>query len=254
MVPFNNATESHEHSLETLEILRGYDTFLDSLEKVADFGCGAGLDTKWWATLETRDDPPEPRNYTVYAVDVNPKKITQDVIKLPNVKFCEEDFDTPMDPIVPVPVDFIWCHNVFQYVTNPMSTLANWNSRMNVNGMMILIFPQASRYEYNRYQNTSYNWCYYNHNIVSLMYMLAVNGFDCKDAYFKKEENNPWLYAAVYKSDIPPMNPKNTSWYELAEKNLLNESVEDCLTQYGYVKQEEVVTRWLDKDFYFAKE
>ena len=84
--------------------------------------------------------------------------------------------------------------------------------------------------------------------------MLAVNGFDCRDAYFKKEENNPWLYAAVYKSDIEPTNPKETSWYTLAEKNLLNESVVACLNKYGYVRQEEIVVNWLDKDFSFPKE
>lgn len=254
MAQFSNVSESHDHSLETLKILYGYDSFLDSLEVIADFGCGVGLDSQWWATLETRDDPPEPRNYTVYSVDKNVSKFDPEVKKLPNIKLLEDDFDIPGDTIIPVAADLVWCHDAFQYVVNPIQTLATWNARMNVNGMLILIFPQASRYEYNRYQNASYNWCYYNHNIVSLMYMLAVNGFDCRDAYFKKEENNPWLYAAVYKSDIPPMNPKTTSWYDLAEKKLLNESVEDSLNRFGYVKQEILVTNWLDKDFNFPKE
>jgi hypothetical protein len=84
--------------------------------------------------------------------------------------------------------------------------------------------------------------------------MLAVNGFDCNDAFFLKKENDPWLYAAVYKSDIPPMNPESTSWYHLAEMNLLNPSVVDSLNRNGYVKQEEIISRWLDKDFYFTKE
>jgi len=84
--------------------------------------------------------------------------------------------------------------------------------------------------------------------------MLAVNGFDCNDAYFLKEENDPWLHVAVYKSDVAPMDPKTTTWYQLAEKNLLNDSVVACLNKYGYVRQEELVTSWLDKDFYFPKE
>ena len=52
MVPFKNAYESHEHSRKTLDLLYGYDSFLDSIESVADFGCGSGLDTHWWATLK----------------------------------------------------------------------------------------------------------------------------------------------------------------------------------------------------------
>jgi hypothetical protein len=50
------------------------------------------------------------------------------------------------------------------------------------------------------------------------------------------------------------MNPKTTSWYDLADKNLLNDSVVDCLNRYGYVRQEEIVVNWLDKDFSFPKE
>jgi hypothetical protein len=135
-----------------------------------------------------------------------------------------------------------------------MESLGLWNEQMNVNGMLMLIFPQSTYYAYNRYQARSHSGCYYNHNIINLMYMLAVNGFDCRDAYFLKEENDPWLYAAVYKSDIAPMDPKTTSWYDLADLNLLSDSVVDCLTRFGHVRQEEIVTAWLDKDFHYPKE
>jgi len=253
MVPFKTYFESHEHSLQTLNLLYSYDSFLDSLEFVADFGCGHGLDTKWWATLETRDDPPEPRNYKTYAVDINTGSLDKEVKDLDNVFVINEDFDSNDCP-VPRPIDLIWCHNSFQYVTNPVSTLKTWNQQLVENGMMILIFPQNTHYAYNRLVNNSYNGCYYNHNIVNLMYMLAVNGFDCKDAYFLKEENSPWLHAAVYKSNIAPMDPKRTSWYDLADLNLVSDSVKQSLNKFGYVKQEEILTTWLDKDFHFAKE
>jgi hypothetical protein len=84
--------------------------------------------------------------------------------------------------------------------------------------------------------------------------MLAVNGFDCRDAYFLKEENSPWISAAVYKTEIEPMDPKTTSWYDLADLNLLNDSVVNSLNKYGYVKQDEIITNWLDKDFHTSKE
>lgn len=253
MVQFKNAQESHNHSLRTLEILYTYDSFLDSLERIADFGCGKGLDSQWWATLKTRDDPPESREYKVYAVDKNLSVFDKDIKQLSNLFTFEDDFDAK-SPILPVPVDFIWCHDSFQYVTDPLNTLKLWNEQLNVNGMLTLIFPQSVHYAYNRLHTHSYNGCYYNHNIVNLIYMLAVNGFDCRDAYFLKEQNDPWLHAAVYKSDIPPLDPKNTNWYNLAELNLLNDSVVECLNKYGYVKQEEIIMSWLDKDFYFPKE
>lgn len=251
MGSFKNAMSSHEHSLETLNILREYDSFLDSLEYVADFGCGSGLDAAWWATLETRDDPPEPRNYVTYAADRDVSRMIPPPMS--NLHVLTADIDG-VDHAVPRAVDFIWSHDTFQYVTEPLTTLRSWNQQMNVNGMLVLVFPQAVHYAYNRLQTNSHHGCYYNHNIVNLMYMLAVNGFDCRDAYFKKEENDPWLYAAVYKSDIAPMNPKTTTWYDLADKNLLSDSVVDCLNRYGYVKQDELIVNWLDKDFSFPKE
>ena len=253
MTQFKNAQESHEHSRKILDILYGYDSFLDSLETVADFGCGAGLDLQWWATLMTRDDPPEPRNYTCYAVDKNVKRILPEVQDLANVRVIEADIDS-VDPPVPVKIDFIWCHDTFQYITDPLQTLKTWNKQLNVNGMLLLSFPQSIYYEYNRLKNTSWSGCFYNHNIVTLMYMLAVNGFDCRDAYFYKNTEDPWLYAAVYKTDIAPMDPKTTTWYDLADKNLLNDNVLECLHRYGHVRQDEILTTWLTKDFHVPTE
>lgn len=253
MVPFKNSNESHMHSRQILDLLYTYDSFLDSLEYIADFGCGHGLDVKWWATLETRDDPPEPRNYKVYGVDKDLKKVSSEIAQLPNVHLLERNLDNS-DFILPRAVDLVWCHDMFQYITNPIYTLREWNKCLNVDGMLILAFPQTSYYSYNRLQVNSYNGCYINYNLSSLIYMLAVNGFDCRDAYFLKEENSPWLYAAVYKSSIDPMDPATTTLYDLAEQNLLNESIVNSLDKFGYVKQDQIVTAWLDKDFHIAKE
>ena len=40
---FRNAYESHEHSLQVLDLIYGYDSFLDSLSRVADFGSAIQL-------------------------------------------------------------------------------------------------------------------------------------------------------------------------------------------------------------------
>jgi len=244
------AKESHEHSLTILETLYGYDSFLDSLEVVADMGCGAGLDLDWFATLETRDEPPEPRNYICYGVDRDVRSFNADTAQLPNVQIVEADMESFL---LPRKLDLVWCHDSFQYVLNPLATLRHWNSMMNQDGMLIIALKQTVSTEYNRLVNRGINFSYYNHNLVNLIYMLAVNGFDCNDAYALKDPNDPWLHVAVYKSDIEPMDPATTNWYHLAEQGLLHPTVESSLNRYGYVKQEDILYPWLDKDWHQIK-
>jgi hypothetical protein len=79
--------------------------------------------------------------------------------------------------------------------------------------------------------------------------MLAVSGFDCNDAYFYRAENSPWLYAAVYATDNEPMEHQ-VSWYELAEKRLIDDYMVKSLNKYGYLRLEDMVVKWLDKSLY----
>ena len=252
MITFKNEYESHEHSLLTLNELYNYDSFLDSLKNIADFGCGTGRDVQWWANLMTRDDPPVPRRYKVHACDhaVN-KLLDAEVRDYANVHPAEIDIDSGEDPPLSVEVDFIWSHNTFQYITNPIKTLAGWNRQLVEDGMLMMVFPQATYYQYTRPVVHSPSGCYYNHNLIHLMYMLAVNGFDCNDGFFKKEPDDPWIHVAVYKSSHEPMDPKKTTWFDLADKGLINTTVVDCLNRFSYVRQEEILTLWIDKDFRF---
>ena len=251
MSQFKNAEASHAHSLRTLEMLYEYDDFMDSLRVVADFGCGSGLDLAWWATRESRDDPPEPHNYICYAVDHNVNQLEQQVLDLPNVWALPGNFE---ERVVPREVDLLWCHDAFQYALNPLQTLKVWNQSMNQDGMLLITVPQFQTYQYNRAVTRSVSGCYYHYNACNLMYMLAVNGFDCRDCYILKDANDPWLSMAVYKSDVEPMNPATTSWHDLAQTGLLNPSVLESLNKYGHVRQEELIFKWFDKDFYFVKD
>ena len=246
-----NGDKSYEHSQQVLELVYQYDSFLDSVTYVADMGCGNGTDAEWWATLTTRENPPEPRNYITYAVDKDVSKISDDIKKLPNLKVYEGDFEKT---ILPRPVDIIWCHNAFQYALDPIKTLSLWNSFMHENGMLLISMPYTSGFEYNRYFNHSYSNVYYNHSMIGMMYMLALNGFDCRDAYFYKNKNNPWMNFAVYKTKIAPMDPATTTWFDLADKNLVNDSVKESLNRRGYVNQDDVLVTWLDKDYHYLKD
>mgnify|MGYP003344572347 CR=1 FL=1 len=150
-----------------------------------------------------------------------------------------------------VKADLIWSHDSFRYAINPLTTLKNWNNQINENGMLVLIVPQTVNLVYNKLTVRSFPGCYYNYTITNLMYMLAVNGFDCRDAYFYKNAQSNWLYIAVYKS-LEPMNPKTTSLHDLAGKGLLHDSILNSLNKYGYINHDDIVYPWLDKDFYRA--
>jgi hypothetical protein len=249
MSNFTTAQASHEHSLTILNLLYQYDSFMDGIKVVADMGCGQGLDINWWANVWTRDDPPEPRNYLCYAVDKNIKILDTLVAELPNVVPIEGDFT---QRVVPRQVDLMWAHDSFQYSVAPLETLKVWNETMNINGMLVLCVPQHQSYEYNRLQTRSYNGVFYHYNVCNLMYMLAVSGFDCRDCYVWMDPNNKWMYFAVYKS-MDALDPKKTSWFDLADLNLVNDSVKLSLNNFGYVRQEDLLFTWLDRDWRFAR-
>jgi SAM-dependent methyltransferase len=247
MAQFRNAYYSHEHSLEVLNLLYGYDSFLDSLSSIADMGCGAGLDAAWWASLMTRDDPPEPRNYTVYAVDRDLSAIDPDTLKNnPNIIPLERDFE---ERAISRQVDLIWAHDTFHLAQDPWRCLTSWRNTLNQNGMLILSIPQGTYVRDNFLVVEQHAHEFYNYNILNLIYMLAITGFDCRDAYFYRKRNTPWLYAAVYASPHEPLS-KTASWYDLADKNLINDSLIGSVNKCGHARLEDLVVTWLDKDYY----
>jgi SAM-dependent methyltransferase len=211
-------------------------------------GCGIGNEIYWWATLETRDDPPKPYNYNCFAVDIDSSKLAQ-IPNLPNLHKVNRDFND--SAIIPVSVDLMWSHDSLQYSHKPIETLRNWNELMTENGMLVLSVPQSNGVEYNRYYSRTYDHCYYNHTPTSLIYMLAVNGFDCRDAYLLKRFQDPWTHLAVYKSNIKPMDPAATSWNDLIELNLLHPTIVNSINRHGHLRQEEIVMPWLDRENYF---
>ena len=250
MAQFKNAYASHEHSLEVLNMLYTYDSFLDSLTVIADMGCGLGLDSQWWATLMTRDEPSEPRNYIVYAVDQDVTQIDPDIEALENVYPMQGNFE---DPILPRKADLVWAHDSFQFAQNPLKCLRNWRDSMNINGMLVMAVPQTTYMDHNRLIVSNHHNQYYSYNLLNLMYMLAMSGFDCRDAYFYRKPNTPWLYAGVYATEVDTL-PAQATWYDLADRNLINASVVASLNRYGYARLEDVVVAWFDKDWYTIRD
>jgi len=242
---FRNAEESHAHSLHTLNALYEYDDFMSSIGTMVDLGCGQGLDTEWWATRTTREDVPQPLNIDCIGVDLAPQLSVAK--KYPNITYQSVDFETEVIPKKKKKFDVLWCHDAFQYALDPIETLSRWWHIASESGMLVIIVPQTTNFQARQQVFSQDTGVYYHHTLVSLIHMLAVAGWDCKSGFFKKNLNDSWLHAVVYKSSHEPMNPRTTTWYELAERKLLPDSADACINRHGELRQQELLLPWLDK-------
>lgn len=241
---FVTPEESHQHSLQTLNKLYAYDDFMESITTMADMGCGNGLDIEWWATRTTRDERAEPLNIKCYGID----QFDQFPMahKYRNTQYHRQDFEEPIG-VHKTTFDVVWSHDSFQYVINPFQTLRNWKAAMNPDAMLVLIVPQTTNIEFNVQAFDQRDFHYYNWTMVSLIHMLAVTGFDCREGYFLKQPGDPWLHAIVYNSSQDPRDPRKTTWYELAESNLLPVTAVESINKHGHVRQRDLTLPWIDK-------
>lgn len=237
---FSSEHESHQHSLETLDLLYGYPDFMESVDSVCDVGCGKeGLDLEWWATREVDDDDVIiPLNINCTGIDIHDHIL----VVHDNIRYIKHNFETKLDE----QFDVLYCHDSFQYAFNPLLTLSNWYDMLTDGGMLVLQVPSTTNLEYNKLAFSQPNFHYYNHTLDGLIHMLAVNGFDCNSGFFQQQFNDKWIKAIVYKSDIRPMNPKTTTWYDLADKKLIPDTGVESINKYGYMKREDLVLPWLD--------
>jgi SAM-dependent methyltransferase len=244
---FTSDEDSHRHSLQTLNLIANYDDFMDSIDAVLDLGCGIGNDTAWWAnkTYINENNVVQYYDYRCTGVDLDISRAIH-AHNRHNLNFVKADIETYTHNEL---VDLIWSHDSFRYVTNPLQTLKHWNTMLNENGMLALVVPQTINITYNKPVVRTLPGNYFHYTITNLMYMLAVNGFDCKDGHFVKYPNDPWLHCVVYKSEHKPLNPKTTSWYNLSELGLLPKTADDIIFAYGMLKQEGLQTHWLDGQF-----
>ena len=239
--------DSHTHSLDTLNLLAEYDDFMESIGTVADMGCGQGYDLDWWANRNTNEDAPQPLNIQCTGIDI--KNTFDKKYKSPNINIVEADIeDSKLDHNQ---FDVIYAHNILQYCINPLQTIGHWWDLARDNGMLSIAVPESTLIERNKVVADQYSHDYYHWSLVSLMHMLAVNGWDCNDGFFKKERNDPWIHAVVYKKpSFKKLVYRTATWFDLAEQNLLNESAVESLNQFGMVRQQDLKLTWLNKRVY----
>ena len=240
---FVHPGDSHRHSLEVLNQLYEYDDFMASIKSVLDLGCGTGDDLEWWATRTTRDASPQPLNIRCTGVDLAPQlPITK---RYNNIFYQSVDFESDIIP-TPLGFDVLWCHDSFQYAQSPVATLSKWWHLTSAGGMLCISVPQTIQFTRRQFDYHLPAGCYYHHTMISLMYMLATAGWDCRAGFFKQTLTEPWIHAVVYKSLKEPMDPKTTSWHHLSELNLLPESADRSIHAHDHLRQQDLVIPWID--------
>jgi SAM-dependent methyltransferase len=244
MTKFEKTTDSHVHSLQTLNQLYEYDDFMYSIKTVVDLGCGSGDDIKWWATRTTRDEYPQPLGIQCTGVDLANNTALDKAH--PNLKYQQCDFEGQIEHPTGG-FDILWCHDSFQYAVTPIQTLSRWWDIASRGGMLYLCVPITQRIHRRQLDYFLPSGNFYHYSLVNLIYMLATSGWDCRSGFFKQNVNDNWIHAVVYKSDTKPLDPKTTSWYKLSELNLLPASSDASIHAHGYLRQQDLLIPWLDK-------
>lgn len=236
--------DSHKHSLQILNQLYEYDDFMSSIRSMVDLGCGSGEDLIWWATRTTRDDSSQPLNIRCTGIDIKSNPALSESSYL-NVVYHQGSFE---DSFIAHPggFDVLWCHDAFQFAIDPIKTLSHWWHMTSDGGMLALTVPVTQQVYLRKISYHLSSGCYYHHTLVSLIYMLATTGWDCRSGFFQQLPQDPWIRVVVYKSAQEPRNPKTTTWYDLCDAKLLPESADRSIQAHGYLRQQDLVVPWLD--------
>ena len=230
---------------EFLDLLEAHGTFMESIDTLADMGCGFGEDLEWWATRALLDDDDNeiPLNIKCTGVDLHSDKSKHVAQQYDNIVFEQRDFEKETNSTKRY--DVIWCNNSFQYALNPFETLKTWREMMTDGGMIAMIVPATTYVEDNRTVITLGANTMYHFTTVSLIHLFAMAGFEV--AFMQQKLADPWIKLVAYKTKYEPMDPKTTSMYDLMGKHLLPHAAEECIHNYGYLRQDQLTLPWLDK-------
>ena len=212
---FSTLKESHKHSLETLNILDGFIDFKCSINDLLDIGCGKCYDLSWWANIGDGDlENSQPLNIKCVGLDII--KPSNDESLHENIYFVEHDFNsTDRLPFSNRKFDVVWCHDVLQYAHNPLKLLGAINHQMATNSMLYICVPSTVNVLHGKFHNYTFSKYYSTFTMTQLIYLLALNGFDCKNGYFKKNAYEDIIQIVTYKNTEP--YDYVSSWYNLLE-------------------------------------
>lgn len=220
---------------------------MESVGTVLDIGHGNGHDLNWWATRTTDLDDMTPLNIKCTGIDIEDKFDSK--YNHHNIETVKDNFED--SKLKHSQFDVIYAHNVLQYAVNPLQTLRHWWDLARDNAMLVIAVPSSTFIQYNTIIADQHSHDYYHWSLVSLIHHLAVNGWDCKDGFFKQERNSPWIYAVAYKQpNFKKLDYRTTTWFDLAEQELLPETAVDSLNQWNFVRQQDLKVMWLNKQIF----
>lgn len=238
--------------------LRGVESDIDSIASVwlnlfdesmwdqqltiLDVGCGSGKHAAWWNSRRLPNPKEEYAPYTeCKGIDLHE----------PNFDF-KNQFEFVQGDYHKLPwerhtFDIVWSHYSLQYSVNPARALWEWRRVLKPNGRLYLTVPAHD------YPNKGTVYHRIDHNygsfftVPSLLYMLAINGYNTGDAYFYRSKNEPFIRVdvSVNNSIKAPLNNLEVNLYQLAEMNLLPPHIAAALNKSGALKDEDFVITWV---------
>jgi len=244
---FSDDKQSHAHSLDTLNLLDQFYDFKISIRDMLDLGCGEGYDLNFWANMDDGGEVPKPLDINCVGLDKH--IVSNKNTKQKNVTMVKHDFNSEDRlPFSERKFDVVWCHDVLHYAHSPVKLLGSINQQMSVNSMLYLCVPSTINVVHHKFKNYVYPQQLNTFTMTQLIYLLALNGFDCKDAYFKKQPYEDTIEVITYKIQEPV--DYTTSWYELDELELLSENMSDIINRIGYLTDNGLVTTWADGEVF----
>ena len=242
---FTSQELAYQHSKKhILDLFYQYDDFMESIGRVIDLGCDTeAFNMSWFANATTNDQMKEPLNI---------KCIGQSAIDKLLVKHKSISFQKGAPELLSKTkrkFDILYCHDTLHFILDPYQALRNWWNIANKDAMLVVAVQQTTNVEFNMLEYNAHMNYKHHYTLPMLLYMLAVNGWDCNGGFFKKAIGDPWIFAIVYKSNTKPMDPHTTNLYKLIdETDLLPETAVQSITKHGILRQRDLVLPWLDKN------
>lgn len=217
-------------------------TMWDQFLTVLDVGCGDGRHASWWGTRRPWTEKEEFAPFTqCKAIDlVEPHyQYTNDF------EFQQGDYHKL--PWTKDTFDIIWSHYSLQYSTNPHRALWEWRRVLKPDGRLYLTVPSHDYWYKERvYHQVEHHWGS-NFTLVSLIYMLALCGYDTGRGHYYKTKKDPYI-----RIDVPvntklkkPLDNLSTSLYDLVDLKLLPPHISNIVSSKGILKDEDFITTWV---------
>jgi SAM-dependent methyltransferase len=242
-----NTTQINEIAFGWLNLFD--EAMWDQFLTVLDVGCGTGQQANWWGTRRPWNEKEEFAPFTqCKAIDL----IIPDNDYNSDFEFVQGDFHKL--PWSKHTFDIVWSHYSLQYSINPHKALWEWRRVLKPDGRLYLTVPSHDYwFKDNIYHQVEHNWGS-TFTLASLIYMLALCGYDTAQGAYFKSKTEPYIRVDVpVNSKIKkPLDNLEVSLYDLIDLKLLPPHLEEAVSKKGIIRDEDFIIMWstgLVRDF-----